>query len=71
MVAKIINACAVLHNIANRHRLPVPELASEDFQGDSNLQVPHLDPLKRSLGPRITRERPTTALTNCTEIVKN
>lgn len=37
MVAKIINA--VLHNLANRHRLPVPELSSDDVQEDLRLQI--------------------------------
>ncbi|CAG4976707.1 unnamed protein product [Parnassius apollo] len=40
MVAKIINACAVLHNICNRHRLPVPQLPSSDILEDQNNQIP-------------------------------
>ncbi|GBP61437.1 Putative nuclease HARBI1 [Eumeta japonica] len=39
MVARIINACSVLHNIANRHSLPVPELTAEDRERDLSLQV--------------------------------
>lgn len=34
MVAMIINACAVLHNICNKHRLPVPQLPNADAEGD-------------------------------------
>nr|CAH7743531.1 unnamed protein product [Callosobruchus chinensis] len=40
MVAKIINACTVLHNICNRHRLPVPDLPIEDLEEDLNRQMP-------------------------------
>lgn len=44
MVAKIINACALLHNIANRHRLPVPELSGDDIQDDLRRQIPNVEP---------------------------
>ncbi|CAK1580470.1 unnamed protein product [Parnassius mnemosyne] len=40
MVAKIINACAVLHNMCNRHRLPIPQLPSSDILEDQNNQIP-------------------------------
>lgn len=40
--AKIINSCAVLHNICNKYRLPVPQLQSADSQGDQSQQIPQL-----------------------------
>lgn len=40
MVAMIINACSVLHNICNRHRLPVPQLPHDDVVNDLNHRVP-------------------------------
>ncbi|XP_041983180.1 putative nuclease HARBI1 [Aricia agestis] len=40
VVAKIVNACAVLHNITNKHRLPVPELPSNDIQREADFLVP-------------------------------
>lgn len=43
-VAKIINACCVLHNMANRARLAVPELSQTDFEAERNQQEPHGQP---------------------------
>ncbi|CAG4981462.1 unnamed protein product [Parnassius apollo] len=40
MVAKIMNAFALLHNICNRQRLPVPQLPSSDTMDDQNCQIP-------------------------------
>lgn len=47
MVAKIINACAVLHNICNMHRLPVPQQDSDIVQ-DSDYQIPQ--PIPQDIG---------------------
>lgn len=38
-VAKIINACCVLHNIANQHQLPVPEMPAADSNADLLRQI--------------------------------
>lgn len=47
-VAKMINACSVLHNIANRARLPVPVLPQEEFTRDCTRQIPVTTPLESS-----------------------
>ncbi|XP_028034310.1 putative nuclease HARBI1 [Bombyx mandarina] len=39
MVAKIINACCVLHNMANRYGLPAPQLPDEDVVRDVSRQM--------------------------------
>ncbi|GBP88545.1 Putative nuclease HARBI1 [Eumeta japonica] len=39
VVGYIINACVILHNIANRARLPVPELSPLDLQREHALQL--------------------------------
>lgn len=39
-VTRMINACAVLHNICNKHWLPVPQLPSADTQQDQQHQIP-------------------------------
>ncbi|CAH1993083.1 unnamed protein product [Acanthoscelides obtectus] len=40
MVAKMINACAVLHTICNRHNVPFSELPMEAIHEELNLQIP-------------------------------
>lgn len=37
MVAKIVVACCVLHNICNRAGLPAPVLSSEDMMNEGRL----------------------------------
>lgn len=47
-VAKIINACSILHNIVNRARLPVPDLPEEESIRDFNRQIPAITPMELS-----------------------
>lgn len=59
-VAKIINACCVLHNIANKQRVPVVELPEEDAQSDSNYQIatgPNIEDESQLESGRIQRSR--------------
>nr|CAH7755694.1 unnamed protein product [Callosobruchus chinensis] len=43
MVAKIINACAVLHNMCNRHQIPAPQLPAV-LQVQENKQAEAVPP---------------------------
>lgn len=38
---KIVNACVVLHNIANASNIPIPELQGEDINHDRQHQIFH------------------------------
>lgn len=55
-VARIINACAVLHNICNKHHLPVPPLSRADFEQDQRNQIAHL-PLQDDAASAIRGEQ--------------
>lgn len=36
---QIVNACAVLHNIANKARLPVPQLTHQEREQEERMRV--------------------------------
>lgn len=38
MAGKIVNACAILHNIANANNAPVPSLSPEEAREESIIQ---------------------------------
>lgn len=39
IAAKIVNACSVLHNIANHARLPVPDLTEQEQEAERAAQM--------------------------------
>nr|CAH7715607.1 unnamed protein product [Callosobruchus chinensis] len=62
MVAKIINACAVLHNMCNRHQIPAPQLpAVLQVQENKQAEAVPPDTLRHSCwseGTNNTQPRP-------------
>ena len=40
-IGRIVNACAVLHNIANVHNVPIPQLTATDVQAIQRSQLNH------------------------------
>jgi hypothetical protein len=61
MVAKMVNACCVLHNKCNRSRLPSPDMGSEQVYDephlDASTQPPHLSQPEELRRGQDARER--------------